>query len=276
VSELLDREKILSAMTAQARAQVHGLSIALETTSTQADAMAAPAPLHGCSIFFAERQTAGQGRRGRTWASPAGANLYVSVSRRFQQDLSALTGLSLAVGVATAESLNFSLPCRSGFSRDSSSRQTIGVKWPNDLVANGRKLGGILIQLRSDAGPGSAAVIGIGINVSMPVADGEQIDQPWCDLSQLGFINVSRNTLAANLLNQLLPAMEHFERDGLSSFLPRWQQLDALAGKIVRVFEGPRVHEGISMGVTETGALRLRQGEQERAFHSGEVSLRNA
>ena len=130
--------------------------------------------------------------------------------------------------------------------------------------------------LNADADGGTEAVIGIGINVRMPQSQVLQIDQAWCDLSQLGGADVSRNALAAALLDQLLPALDHFEHEGLSAFLPRWHKLDSLAGKPVRILDGSRVYEGISLGITDSGALRLRQGEQERTFQSGEVSLRPA
>lgn len=273
--QLLDGEKILEALDAGSRERVQSISVAFETASTQADALAAPTPRQGCAIFLAERQTRGQGRRGRTWESPLAANLYMSVSRRFARELSALSGLSLVVGVALAEALNARIPADvSANTAGASSR--IGVKWPNDLVADGKKLGGILIQLRADSTAGAQAVIGIGINVRMPAAHAAHIDQAWCDLHQLGAGALSRNELAAALLDSLLPALKQFERQGLAPFLPRWQRLDALAGKPVRVIEGADILEGTSFGISDSGALRVRQGERERLFHSGEVSLRPA
>jgi BirA family biotin operon repressor/biotin-[acetyl-CoA-carboxylase] ligase len=266
VSDLLDREKILVAMSGESRAQAQSLLVAVETTSTQDDALAAPTPRTGCAVFLAERQSAGQGRRGRAWASPHAANLYMSLSRHFGNELAALSGLSLVVGVVAAETLNV-LASRS---------RLIAVKWPNDLVADGRKLGGILISLRGAAEGGADAVIGIGINVRMPAQAAHEIDQPWCDLSQLGYTDCSRNDLVAALLDRLLPALDQFERDGLAPFLARWQALDALAGKPVRILDGAREHEGIFSGITDAGALCLRQGERDVIFHSGEVSLRTA
>ncbi len=274
--QLLDREEILAAMPAGSRAQLESISVAFETNSTQADALAAPTPQHGCAVFLAERQTAGQGRRGRAWASPLAANLYLSISRRFSGGLAALSGLSLVVGVAVAESLNAQVSRAQADAGDNSNASRIGVKWPNDLLADGKKLGGILVQLRSDVVSGTQAVIGIGINVRMPESHAAQIDQAWCDLSGLGGEVMSRNALVAALLDAVLPALGQFEREGLSPFLSRWRRLDALAGKPVRVLEGPEVHEGVSLGISESGALRVRLGEQERNFHSGEVSLRPA
>ena len=273
--QLLDPEEILSALGSASRPHVRSIAVAFDTDSTQADALAAETPQAGCAIFFAERQRAGQGRRGRAWASPLASNLYFSVSRRFGLGLSALSGLSLVVGVIVAEALNQQLSRALGVDRKRSGADRIGVKWPNDLVADGWKLGGILVQLRGDAG-GAQAVIGIGINVCMPASHAAHIDQAWCDLAQLGGGAISRNALAAAVIDGLLPALEQFEREGLSPFLTRWHGLDALADKPVRILEGADVHDGMSLGVTESGALRLRQGEQERIFHSGEVSLRPA
>jgi BirA family biotin operon repressor/biotin-[acetyl-CoA-carboxylase] ligase len=267
-------------MQAGTRAQVQSVSVVFETGSTQADAIAAPTPQSGCAIFLAERQTAGQGRRGRAWASPLAANIYLSLSRRFACALSALSGLSLVVGVAVAEALNAALPIAADSPADAAGREPgatrIGVKWPNDLVVDGKKLGGILVQLRSQADGGVLAVIGIGINVRMPPSHADRIDQAWCDLRQLGIGDLSRNRLVGALLDSLLPALGKFEQEGLSPFLPRWQSLDALAGKPVRVLDGPAIHEGTSLGIAESGALRVRQGGREQLFHSGEVSLRPA
>lgn len=278
---LLDSGQILAALDEATRAQVQSLQIVFDSASTQDDALAAPVPNAGCAIFLAERQTAGQGRRGRVWTSPLAANLYMSLSRRFATTLPALSGLSLVVGVVVAESINAHLATAlenraPGALPNAPVASRVGVKWPNDLMVDGRKIGGILIQLRTAADGAVHAVIGVGINVRMPPQHGARIDQAWCDLQQLGLGDVSRSDLAASLLVRLLPALDQFERDGLSPFLARWNQLDSLVGKPVRILEAPDVHEGMSMGITESGALRVRQGQLERTFHSGEVSLRPA
>ena len=261
--DMLDREALLAHLAPVTRAQLHSLQIEFETTSTQSLALATTTPETGCAVFLAERQTAGQGRRGRDWASPMAANLYVSLSRRFDRGFATLSGLSLAVGVAVAQSLR-----QLGYAQ-------VGVKWPNDLLANGRKLGGILIQLRGEAQGPCEAVIGIGLNVHMPVTAAGEIDQAWCDLAQLmPGKSLSRNALAAALLDSLLPALAQFEAEGLAPFLPQWRQFDALDGHAVHVLDGTRTHEGIALGVDAAGALRVRIGESERQFHSGEVSLR--
>lgn len=270
MSGLLDAARIMQGLDADTRARVGALSVVAETASTQLDALASPAPPSGCAVYLAEKQFAGHGRHGRAWLSPAGASIAMSVARRFGGDVAALSGLSLVAGIAVAEALD-RLPGAPG-----SPPASIQLKWPNDLVAGGRKLGGILVNLRPGAVGSFEAVIGVGINVDLPPDVSAQIDQPWCDLGQVGKVVCSRNALVSILLNALLPALEVFERDGLAPFLPGWQRLDALAGKRVRILDGARLHEGISAGITDAGALRLCDGEQERIFHGGEVSLRPA
>jgi BirA family biotin operon repressor/biotin-[acetyl-CoA-carboxylase] ligase len=260
VSASLDRMEIWSGLSPAQRDALGAIHIAAETGSTQADALAAVVPAQGCALFLAEHQRAGQGRQGRHWVSaPAGGSLAMSLSRRFARPMVAMSGLSLVVGIAVAEALAL---------------EGVGLKWPNDLVADGRKLGGILVNLRAGTEGGCEAVLGIGINLDLPGNPG--IDQPWTDLARCGAAPRTRNTLLAELLEQLLPALSEFESEGLEPFLPRWQRLDAYVGREVRVLEGERVHEGRLDGITASGALRLHAGGEECIFHSGEVSLRPA
>ena len=260
MSTPLDRVAIWSALSPAQRDALSTIHIATETASTQADALAAEVPAQGCALFLAEHQRAGQGRQGRAWVSaPAEASLAMSLSRRFHATMATMSGLSLVVGIAVAEALDLG---------------GVGLKWPNDLVFDGRKLGGILVNLRARPEGGCEAVIGIGINLRLP--DAPAIDQPWTDLARCGAAPESRNVLLAALLEGLLPALKSFEADGLEPFLDRWQRLDAYAGREVRVLAGDRVHEGRLDGITANGALRLRANGEECIFHSGEVSLRPA
>ena len=256
----LDADAIRAALPPPLRAQLERIDIAQRTASTQADALAAGAPAQGCALFLAEHQTGGVGRQGRPWHAAAdGASLALSLARRFARPMPALAGLSLVVGIAVAEALAL---------------DSVRLKWPNDLLADGRKLGGILVDLRRLGADESEAVIGIGLNLQLP--DDSGIDQPWTDLARLGAAPASRNELLARLLAALLPALELFEAEGLAPFQARWQRLDALAGRAVQVLDGPRVHAGESAGISASGALRLRDGSGVREFASGEVSLRPA
>lgn len=258
----LDAVEILGALPAELRAQVASLNVAVSSVSTQTDALGAPVPAHGCALFFAEHQTGGHGRQGRAWLSaPAGGSLAFSLARRFHAAPALLSGLSLVAGIAVAEAIG---------------RPDVGLKWPNDLVANGRKLGGILVNLRAARGGGCDAVIGIGLNLDLSESAAQGIDQPWTDMARLTGSAPSANALASSLLAQLLPALADFEAGGMLSFVARWQALDALAGRPVRIHDGPRMHEGVSAGITEAGALRLRGDDGELVFASGEVSLRPA
>jgi BirA family biotin operon repressor/biotin-[acetyl-CoA-carboxylase] ligase len=251
------------ALTAQlrpaTRLQLAALRVVDQTASTQADLLAAPVPATGCSVLLARRQSDGQGRRGRAWVSSEG-NLALSLSRRIARPLRELAGLSLAAGVAIVEALH-----------------ALGVdaaelKWPNDLVAGERKLGGVLVDARAD-GAGSIAVIGVGVNVSLPAQSGEAIAQPWCDLRGLGHA-IGRDALAVAVVDALVAMLDAFEREGLAAFVERWARHDAYAGRPARVLDGERVHAGTVLGIAADGALRLLTSDGEQRFHAGELSLR--
>ncbi|HEX5755352.1 MAG TPA: bifunctional biotin--[acetyl-CoA-carboxylase] ligase/biotin operon repressor BirA [Arenimonas sp.] len=262
---LLDAASILAALPADARAALADLQLHFDIDSSNALALREPVPERGCRVFLCERQRAGRGRRGRTWASPLAAHLYLTVSRRFDGGIAALQGLSLAVGVAVAEALH-----DLGYAG-------VGLKWPNDLYAGGRKLGGILIEIGGEAGGPVRAAIGLGLNVAMPTAAAQGIDQPWCDLAMLREGTVpDRNTIAAAVLGRLLPALARFAQHGLGIFMDEWARFDVLAGQAVRVFDAGGEQEGIALGVAADGALRVAQAQGEVRFHSGEVSVRAA
>lgn len=261
---LLEAHALVRALSAAARAELAGLDVLFETDSTNAHALRSPVPARGTQAWLAERQTAGRGRRGREWTSPLAAHVYLSLARRFEGGVAALQGLSLAVGVAVADALH-----GLGY-------RQVGLKWPNDLLADGRKLGGILVEVGGDAGGPLRVVVGLGINVAMPASAARGIDQPWCDLASLSSAPPSRAAVCVALLDALLPMLARFERDGLAPFLDGWARHDLLAGHAVRVIEGRREHLGVAMGITADGALRLRHDDGERRYHAGEASLRAA
>ncbi|WOS40710.1 bifunctional biotin--[acetyl-CoA-carboxylase] ligase/biotin operon repressor BirA [Xanthomonas rydalmerensis] len=262
--ELLDAAAIRDGLSGPARAELAGLEIAWSLVSSNTTLLQRPAPAQGSEVLLAERQTGGRGRRGRVWASPLAAHLYLSVARSFQGGLGRLGGLSLAAGVAVAEALR-----AAGFA-------TVGLKWPNDLLADGRKLGGLLVEGGGEfAGP-ARAVIGLGLNVAMPAASAADIDQPWTDLTRLAGGPVSRNTVAAVVLSHLLPALALFDAEGLAPFLPRYAALDLLAGRVVRIDDGGQVREGTALGLAEDGALRVAFADGEQPVHAGDVSVRAA
>ena len=261
---LLDADAIAAGLSPPAHAELAGLELLFETDSTNAVALREPAPAAGTRVWLAERQTAGRGRRGRRWASPLAAHVYLSLSRRFDGGLVALQGLSLAVGVAAADALH-----ALGFGQ-------VRLKWPNDLVADGRKLGGILVETGGEAGGPVRVVVGLGLNVAMPASAARGIDQPWCDLASLAAGTPSRQAVCVALLDALLPMLARFEREGLAAFLDGRARHDALAGQRVQLHLGDRVAEGVALGIAADGALRLREADGERRHHAGEASLRAA
>lgn len=255
--ELLDRDRILSRLNCDQREVLNRLEIVLSTDSTN-DALAA-LPLdsrHG-SVLLAEHQRAGRGRRGRQWHSPLAANLYLSLAWRFDRGIAALGGLSLAVAVAAARALQ---------------QQGVGpvhLKWPNDILLDERKLGGILVEVSGDLQGPCHVIVGIGLNYRMP--DATRLDQPWTDLRDHA---LSRNALAAALLNHLLAAMADYADQGFSTFARDWYQWDCLRGRQITVIREPSPVEGVAMGVADDGALLLHSDGQQMAFHAGEVSVR--
>ncbi len=258
--ELLEAQRILARM--QRAGSVSALDVAWSLDSTNSELLRRKAPAQGAEVLLAEQQTGGRGRRGRHWASPIAANLYLSVSRQFSGGLARLGGLSLVVGVAVAEALR-----QAGFA-------SVGVKWPNDLLADDRKLGGILVEGGGEHGGPVRAVIGIGINVRMPDAAAASIDQAWTDLATLAGAAPSRNVLAAGLLDALLPALDLFDAEGLPPFLARYAALDALAGRAITVHGPQGDAHGIADGIGDDGALQVRIGAERRQVHAGDVSVR--
>jgi BirA family biotin operon repressor/biotin-[acetyl-CoA-carboxylase] ligase len=176
--------------------------------------------------------------------------------------MSQLAALSLVAGVAVAEALE-----HLGVSGHS-------LKWPNDLIADGRKLAGILVEVSGEADGPATAIVGVGINVATPAKVGSEIDQPWIDLSTMASNRVSRNALAGVTLDRLINACASYADGGIEPFLRRWAQFDRLPGEPVNVVSGDRVVSGTYAGIAADGALILHTAAGIRHYHAGEVSLR--
>jgi len=217
------------------------------------------------SVVLAEFQSEGKGRRGRQWVSPFGCNLYCSILWHYSDMTHGIGGLSLAIGVAVVDTL-----------------EDIGIygvqlKWPNDLLYNGRKLGGILLEMSGDPNGDGYVIIGVGINVDMAsVVDDVEISQPWVDLVGVSGRKICRNRLSVALLQQITSMLASYQRCGLLDTVRRWNSLDAMYGKVVRITGVTNEQQGVSNGIDESGALLLKQGESVCRIHSGEVSLRLA
>lgn len=263
--DLLDRDAVLAAMDGTARSLLAELDLRDSIGSTNAEAMARIASGTGSGyVCSAEQQQAGRGRRGRSWVSPYGRNLYVSVVWEYSQGAAALEGLSLACGVAVARALaTCGVPA-------------VQLKWPNDILHDGAKLGGILLEMTGDAAGVCQVVVGIGLNVNMPHADG--IDQAWTDLARLCEGRPPpRNRLLGALLSELLPLLSTFEASGFAPWRDAWCALDAYADTPVVMHSGERQLTGVARGVDARGALQLETAAAGvQSVFGGELSLRPA
>lgn len=262
-ASLLDVERLTALLADDCRARWQW-QITSEIDSTNAEAHRLISRLGPRALACtSERQTNGRGRRGRSWASPYGQNIYLSVVEPFDTGAQALEGLSLVVGLVLVEMLE-----EAGY-------QHCQLKWPNDVLMDGRKLAGVLIEIAGDLSSDCVAIIGVGINVLM--SHSEDIDQKWTSLylaSQHG--ELDRNRLIARFVSRLNTALALFRREGFSPFVTPWSARDAWLGRTVRVVSGSSAIEGINLGVTSSGALRLSTPDGEVVMHGGEVSLRLA
>jgi BirA family biotin operon repressor/biotin-[acetyl-CoA-carboxylase] ligase len=234
-----------------------------ETGSTNADLMVALGRLSAPTLLIARSQTAGRGRAGRHWHSAPGHSLTFSLAWRFGLPVHGLLGLPLAVGVALAESLAM-------FHVDA------GLKWPNDVMLEGRKLAGILIESAAagrTAEEGGWAVIGVGVNMMISERAAEEIGRPVAALPWLA--ELDQDMLVATILNGLANAMEQFDKEGLGPFLQRWNALNVYEGQPICILDNGRViHEGIGRGVDATGRFVLDTAAGRVAVMAGDVSLR--
>jgi BirA family biotin operon repressor/biotin-[acetyl-CoA-carboxylase] ligase len=261
--ELFDADQLRAAVPALSNGRLEQLWVLPSVDSTNSYLSRQPPPATGRGLAcLAEHQSAGRGRRGRSWVTPYGASLALSLAWRFDLPLATLSGLSLAVGVVLAETLQqFGLRGHQ-------------LKWPNDLHLDGRKLAGILVEARGEAHGPALAVVGVGLNLRLAGDQAQAIDQPWIDLASAGLRDVSRNQLAARLLDTLAAACERYAAEGLASFLPGWQGFDGYHGREVDLVSGERRIQGRYLGIDASGALLLERDGRPQAYHAGEVSLR--
>jgi len=211
-------------------------------------------------LVLSERQTAGRGRRGRTWASPFGENLYYSLVLRIDGGIRQLEGLSLVVGLAVMNTLR-----EMGVSG-------AGLKWPNDVLVERRKIAGILLELVGDPADVCHVVMGIGINVNMQTTD--QVDQQWTSMRLESGHLVDRNRLTTQLGRKLQSYLDLHRREGFVAIQVEWEASHLWQGRAVTLIAGTTHIDGVVLGIDQEGALRLKVGDDERTFSGGELSLR--
>ena len=261
--ELLDSNKIYSHLDSIAKQHLQKIEIHFELPSTNTHLLETVGISRSNGVVcLAEQQTTGRGRRGRTWVSPFGGNLYLSLLWRFAGGAVQLAGLSLAMAIAITRALH------------ELGLDSVAVKWPNDILVSNQKLSGILLELAGEASGPCSVVIGVGLNVQASNTEMSAVDQPWIGLESGLGRRVSRNELAGRIINHLLAAIQEFELDGLTPFLEEWKAHDCYAGKEVMLHLPEGDIRGVVRGVDNTGALLLAQAGEVRRFHSGEISMR--
>ncbi len=257
--DLLSRDAILSHLDHDAAGWGQFFELLFSTGSTNVEAMRIAQAGADRYVLVAEHQTSGRGRRGRAWISPLGANIYLSMVVSFQSGISALEGLSLAVALYVVKALH-----RIGVSG-------LGVKWPNDILLEGRKLAGILLEVSGDLTGPCKVVIGVGLNIKMPCSVGRLIDQPYTDLSSHFSGRLDRNKLVADIVRELTHGLEEFAISGFTPLRPSWDDLNVYKGSTVEVRAGNSVTFGRVKGVSDTGALLLETDSGLQVLTGGEL-----
>jgi BirA family transcriptional regulator, biotin operon repressor / biotin---[acetyl-CoA-carboxylase] ligase len=268
-SEPLAAPQILEKLSAGIRERIRSLEVVWSIGSTNTALLSRPNPPPGLSeVMLAEYQTAGRGRRGRAWLAPPGGAICLSLSWMFAKVPENLGALGLVIGVCELRAL-----------REAGLRHA-RLKWPNDILVDERKLGGILIELRAESDGPAYVVIGIGLNVALGAALLEKIAQTGLtatDLMAAGLSQPSRNAVAGRIVEHCIRGLLEFERDGLRPFIDDWRDADALRGRMVEVKgAGGEAAHGLARGVDLHWALLVETAEQGlKKFISGDVSVRS-
>ncbi len=265
--ETLSSTRIERKLSAQARSRVRRLEVLAEIESTNSHLFAVTDLPTGCAdVCIAEFQSAGRGRRGRSWTAPYGSGLCMSLSWQFPESPRQIGALSLATGVGVLRALR-----EQGVSG-------VGLKWPNDILCAGRKLGGILIELRAETAGPAYVVLGIGLNIRLSMQAQRAIQASGAaavDLAEIGALSsTGRNMLAAAIVNRVVEVLAEFEQRGFRPFMNEWRDADALSGEPIRVLLGEQTQRGIARGIDEDGALMLETPTGLMRFVSGEISVR--
>lgn len=263
----LDRDTILSTVSPSRRSQLSHLDILPVVDSTNSyllnqeeDAMVCG---HAC---FAEYQQAGRGRWGRSWLSPLGQNIYLSVAWLFPQQV-ALEALPIVLGVAVAERLH----CLG--------IDGIGLKWPNDIIWQGKKAGGILIETRPLRSQQRVVVAGIGMNLYPPHVQGkyfhEKQDYSWTGLLASGKYTISRSQLAGEILDCLLEVLHHTTQDRVILPHSNGQRWNLLLNKRLTLQADQGQISGKVLGINAQGQLILMTGKGVRRYDGNHVSIQH-
>lgn len=262
--DLINSSRIIDALTPAVAKKLQSHECLNAVTSTNELALREACPGIGkFSFITSEMQTQGRGRRGRVWHSPYAANIYLSIIWPYRGDASRASILSPYLALEMVELLNsLSIP-------------RLGLKWPNDIFSDGKKMSGLLIESVYKSQQKIQLVIGMGVNVDMSKDQAGDIDQEWTDIkSQCPDWSLCRSEFIARLMNTLVFALMRFENEGALDLQNRWQRWDIMHNKDVSLYTENKQIQGIAKGINEEGNLLLDVNGQQQKFIVGDVSLR--
>ncbi len=268
--ELLDADTLRALLPTTVHASLASMQLHWQTDSTNQRLLELPAPPPArARLCLAEYQWAGRGRHGRSWQAPFGGSVCLSVAWTFPRAMPEVAGLGIAMGVAVRAAL------------DQCGIPGVQLKWPNDLLWGQRKLGGLLLEMRTGQDAATTVVAGIGLNYALDESSRAAIER----LGGLAPVDAGeassgdrpgRNQLAAQVVTHVVHALTRFASSGLEPFLMDWRAADAYRDQPVRVSMPNRDLAGVARGIDASGALRLETDGRIERIISAEVSLRPA
>ena len=256
--------KPIDADLVRAVVEAHGLDWQYheETGSTNADALQHHDTHRREVVVFGESQRAGRGRRGRQWLSPPRHNLYCTIGLGKTLPANQRGLLSIVTGLALCRALETRVDA------------DIGLKWPNDLLGDGRKFGGILIESRPSSDDEAFFAIGFGINLFMPRHELEAIETPATSLGELSTGEIDRSELLLACIDAVVGEIRDFDSDVAENLAAAFAERDLFHDKEIEVHTPGGVKRGINRGITPGGELRVETGQGIELHSAAEISLR--
>jgi len=263
----LDADAIRRFANDPVRERLASLDVFAEIDSTNSYLMQTTGPEPGkISIAATSNQTAGRGRHGKTWQSPPGSGLCLSVAYTFAAQPGNLPALTLLLGLGAVDALG------------ELGATGIAIKWPNDLVAQDAKLGGILTEVQQNSAGAVTIIAGIGINVDLQEKPDLEEASDWAsgvvDLKGICDVTPGHEEIAGKFATHLLQAFVDFEERGFEAATARWAQYDWLLGRAITINTANQQFAGVGAGVADDGALLVDTPESGiRRVSSGTIAI---
>lgn len=263
--DLLDAAELIAGLPKWCRERIDSCEVAGQVDSSNTRLLDQATPADGqVQVFLAEYQTAGRGRRGRNWLSPPASGICLSIGVGLGDSPQNLEALPLALGVATRRAM-----AKLGIA-------PVGIKWPNDLMADG-KLAGMLVEVRNTAVDRLHLVAGLGLNYRLPDSQTHAMSAEWSDVAGMtDGTPPSRNRLVQQILPEWMVALDMFMLQGLSPFLHELRLADVCRNRQVGLISDTSMTHGVCRGVAADGCLLLESEGKIHRIIAGDISLRPA